>query len=199
MLNNIAAILDAGVAASTNSYESISTVTVGAGGQASIDFTAIPSTYKHLQIRYIGYSTRTNLPLDTYEVRLGTGSIDTTASYSYHNLYGDGSIAGATAAASTTTIQPVFCVGTLFTSNPKSGAGVIDLLDYADTNKYKTVRILGGFDNNGTQGSGTQYGGRIGLTSGLWQKTTAVNTITLFPTNGSWGQYSSFALYGIKG
>jgi hypothetical protein len=179
-------------------YDALATVTVPSGGLASITFAAIPNTYKHLQIRYTGYSTRTNLPLDTYEFRAGTGSIDTTASYSYHNLYGDGTSAGATAAASATTIQPVFCVGTLFTSNPKSGAGVIDLLDYANTSKFKTMRFLGGFDNNGTQGSGTQYGGRIGLTSGLWQKTTAIDTLTMFPTNGSWGQDTQITLYGIR-
>jgi hypothetical protein len=179
-------------------YESIATVTVGAGGSASVTFSSISSDYTHLQIRYFGYSTRTNIVLDTYDVRLGTGSIDTSASYSYHNLYGDGDAAGVTAASSTTTIQPVFCVGDENASSQRSGVGVIDILDYKNTNKYKTVRILGGFDINGKFGSGTQYGGRVGLTSGLWQKTTAVNTITLFPTNGSWGQYSHFALYGIK-
>jgi hypothetical protein len=179
-------------------FESIATVTVGSGGTAEINFTSIPSTYQHLQLRYFGYSTRTNIVLDTYEIRLGTGSIDTSASYSYHNLYGDGDAAGATAASSATTIQPVFCVGDDNASSQKSGVGIIDLLDYKDTNKYKTIRILGGFDINGKFGSGTQYGGRVGLTSGLWQKTTVVDAIRLYPTNGSWGQYSSFALYGIR-
>ncbi len=182
-----------------NSYESISTITVGAGGSASVTFSSIASTYTHLQVRYFGYSTRSNIVLDTYELRLGTGSIDTSASYSYHNLYGDGDAAGATAASSATTIQPVFCVGDEHPDSKRSGAGVIDILDYKNTNKFKTIKILGGFDINGKFGAGTQYGGRVGLTSGLWQKTTAVDTITLFPSNGSWGQYSSFALYGIKG
>ena len=39
------------------SYESIATVTVGSGGAASVEFTSIPSTYTHLQIRAI---VRTN-------------------------------------------------------------------------------------------------------------------------------------------
>jgi hypothetical protein len=182
-----------------NSYESIATVTVGSGGSASVSFTSIPSTYKHLQIRYFGYSTRNNIVLDTYEFRVGTGSIDTTSSYVFHNLYGDGSSAGTYSITSTTSIQPVFCTGDLNASSQQSGVGVIDLLDYTNTNKYKTVKFLGGFDINGSYGSGTTYGGRVGLTSGLCQKTTAIDTITMFPTNGSWGQYSSFALYGIKG
>ena len=42
---------------STNSYESIQTVTVGSGGQSTISFTSIPSTYKHLQIRMLARAT----------------------------------------------------------------------------------------------------------------------------------------------
>ena len=49
--NSIAGFLGTGVAASTSSYESIATTTVGAGGSSSISFTSIPSTYTHLQVR----------------------------------------------------------------------------------------------------------------------------------------------------
>jgi hypothetical protein len=36
--------------------------------------------------------------------------------------------------------------------------------------------------------------------SALWYKTPeAINTITIFPDAGNFNQYSSFALYGIKG
>jgi hypothetical protein len=35
------------------SFESIQTVTVGAGGASSISFTSIPATYASLQIRYL--------------------------------------------------------------------------------------------------------------------------------------------------
>ena len=36
-----------------NSYESIATVTVGSGGTSEINFTSIPATYTHLQLRII--------------------------------------------------------------------------------------------------------------------------------------------------
>ena len=42
-----------GAAAAGTAYESIATVTVGAGGSSSVTFSSIPSTYQHLQIRYI--------------------------------------------------------------------------------------------------------------------------------------------------
>jgi hypothetical protein len=71
------------------------------------------------------------------------------------------------------------------------GAGVIDILDYADTNKYKTCRLLGGQDLNG--------GGRVYSMSSNWQKTAAITQIDLSFETGNCMQYSSFALYGIKG
>jgi len=42
-------------------YESIQTVTVGSTSQSSISFTSIPSTYKHLQIRYISRCDRVDV------------------------------------------------------------------------------------------------------------------------------------------
>jgi hypothetical protein len=70
---------------------------------------------------------------------------------------------------------------------------VLDILDYASTNKAKTTRHLLGYDNNGS--------GAIYLSSGRWGKTPleAISTITLTSGSGSTiQQYSSFALYGIK-
>ena len=70
------------------------------------------------------------------------------------------------------------------------GTGIIDILDYADTSKYKTVRTLFGYDANGS--------GYIAFSSNLWQSTSAITSITMTPVNGI-AEYSSFALYGIKG
>ena len=51
-------------------FESIATVTVGGGGAASIEFTSIPGTYQHLQIRgIIGNGGDTTLR--TLVMRLG--------------------------------------------------------------------------------------------------------------------------------
>jgi hypothetical protein len=37
--------------AAVGDYESIATVSVGGGGAADVEFTSIPGTYTHLQIR----------------------------------------------------------------------------------------------------------------------------------------------------
>ena len=177
---------------STNSYESIATVTVGAGGQSSISFSSIPSTYKHLQIRALIQEARPTYWIgDAYMTINGA-----TSGYSYHALFGDGATVSVGASASTTQIY--MGSGGIGTSTGGTYAGaVIDVLDYANANKYKTVRGLMGFDTNGT-GGGANLGGRVTLFSGLYQATTAVSSITIYGGNNNLTQYSSFALYGVR-
>jgi hypothetical protein len=158
---------------------------VGAGGAASISFASIPSTFKHLQIRGIGRTAQSANYTFTY-LQLNS---DTGANYSAHELYGNGSSAGAAAASSTTWGWAGYSGAQSNTNN--FGAFVIDILDYANTNKYKTVRSLSGYDANGN--------GAIGLESASWRSTSAVSTVTLLTNGHNFSQYSQFALYGIKG
>ena len=186
MLNQITAIHGTGVAASTNSYESIATVTVGVGGSASVSFSSIPSTYKHLQIRSILRSTAAAGPRALYlQINSDTGN-----NYSVHTLSGSGSAASAGAITSTNKIFIYDNPAANQTSSVFSGQ-IIDVLDYQNTNKYKTTRQLGGYDANGS--------GFIFFGSGLWQSTSAVTSLSFTLEAGDFAQYSSFALYGIKG
>jgi hypothetical protein len=116
---------------------------------------------------------------------------DSGANYAYHSVNGDGSSASATGLASQTETYGYVNTSASSTSSVFAAA-VIDVLDYADTNKNKTIRTLGGNDQNGS--------GFVRLASGLWRSTAAITTIRLYPDNSaSFAQYSSFALYGIKG
>jgi hypothetical protein len=183
MLSSLIGIIasSGGAPAVETDYQSIATVTVGGGGSASAEFTSIPSTYQHLEIRWIAKAasgTRLRLQINT----------DTATNYSTHLLIGDGSgVASIGAAneakiaisAATSGTSGVFC------------AGVVSVLDYKDTNKYKTVRTLSGIDNNGS--------GEVALNSGAWRSTSAVTSLKFFWDSGNLDQYSSFALYGIKG
>jgi hypothetical protein len=180
----ILGILASQISGRLSSYESIATVTVGVGGQSSVTFSSIPSTYKHLQIRYIAKNTGT---VTAYSIFNFTFNGDSAANYSAHQLYGNGSSAGAGATTSTTSQLAPWIPYASYTN--VFGAGVIDILDYANTSKYKTTRILGGFDSNGD--------GVVGLISGLWQSTAAVSSISF--TFSNFAQYSQFALYGVKG
>ena len=174
----------AGVGAGpSGSYESIATTTVGSGGTATVTFSSIPSTFKHLQVRAIMKNSSTN---DGCRLRFNS---DTASNYSLHYLYGDGATAQASALANWTIVP--FGVSAPSTAANVFSAAVLDILDYADTNKYKTTRSLCGYDTNG--------GGYVTLASGNWRSTSAINRIDIVWDAGNSAQYSSFALYGIKG
>ena len=170
-------------------YESIQTVTVGAGGASSIDFTSIPSTYKHLQLRGIARSTLAGSTPDRIIVQLNN---DSGLNYAYHVLQGN----GAAASSYSNTSNNWFGIeeGNVQTSATANvfASSITDFLDYANTNKYKTIRTLNGADLNGS--------GIVVMNSGLWMSTNAVTSIKLIsPASTNFVQYSSFALYGIKG
>ena len=165
----------------TNSYESIATVTVGSGGAADVTFSSIPATYTHLQIRY----------MTLFSVADWSGKIqfnsDTGSNYAWHRLLANGS--SVSADKGTSQVNGLLTIGAPSSTNTPGG-GVTDILDYANTNKYKTVRDLAGTDANGN--------GYIHFVSALWQNTNAITSIKITPGGGIYNQYSSFALYGIK-
>jgi hypothetical protein len=171
----------------TNSYESIATVTVGSGGSSSVTFSSIPSTYQHLQVRCLARSNRASTR-DALSIRTNGN----TADYSYHNLYGN----GATVTSQFTDVEPEIAFNDIAGDSATSGvfgAMIIDVLDYASTTKIKTIRGLGGSDNNGS--------GIVALNSGAYYtNTNAITSITLLSYGGTaLNEYSSFALYGIEG
>lgn len=176
----------------TGSYESIATTTVGSGGSATITFSSIPSTYKHLQLRTI--TRDENTVVGSYF--LGRFNSDATAAnyYALHVLTGDGSSASSSAASNIVNGYSYFGR----TAGGSSGGAsanvfattIVDILDYSNTNKNKTVRSLLGVDNNGS--------GLVSFSSSLWMSTSAINNISIRAATGSFQQYSSFALYGIK-
>jgi len=191
----ILGILDSGAAAAAaSSYESIATVTVGSGGTASITFSSIPATYTHLQIR--GIARNSNASAGGLSINMQFNS-DTGSNYSYHYLgtyQGEGTAAWAGGTANESFIVP-FLMPTNSLGASIFSAGVIDILDYANTNKYKTIRGLGGYDMNGAT-SGYNY---LNLNSGNWRSTSAITSIKLYGSTANFMQYSQFALYGIKG
>lgn len=177
--------------APSGAYESIATTTVGAGGASSITFSSIPSTYTHLQIRFIARDNR-GLSYSYLGLRFNG---DTGANYRNHYLVGYGSSVGAGSDGGGLTRWPTDGIpGGSATANV-FGAGIIDILDYTSTTNNKTLRALVGNDTNG--------GGSIYFDSGLWYATpSAITSITIVDQSngeGNFVQYSQFALYGIKG
>lgn len=163
-----------------NDFESIATISLSTTS-ATASFTSIPSTYRHLQIRQYAF-TATNSPNTLIRFNSDTGN-----NYANHQLYGFGS--GSVLASGNQDID--YILGVAFGNNSTSPhVGIIDILDYKDTNKHKTVRILTGFDTNG--------GGYAIMRYGVWMNTNAISSIQLPISSGSYTAYSHFALYGIK-
>jgi hypothetical protein len=181
--------------APAGAYDALGSVVVGTGGVSSITFSNIPAGYRHLELRFNGYSTRTaSNDIDDYNIRFNS---DTGANYASHSFFGDGTGTPTyTATANASLINVPLCVGTLYSGSQAAGAGIITLLDYANTNKNKIMSVLGGSEINGFVNSLSP--GRIGIASGMWSSFSIINSINLYCSNGNWGQYSSFALYGVK-
>ena len=170
--------------APSGAYDSIATTTLSSPA-ASITFSSIPATYTHLQIRGIARSTAA-----AGNVSIAYNS-DTGSNYAGHDLYGDGATAAAGGGGSRVPSNIGVIAVPVSTDLANSfGVGVVDILDYSSTTKYKTVRVLTGFDVNGS-------GGYILFRSELWMNTNAISTITMSLAN--FDTYSSVALYGIKG
>ena len=165
-------------------FESIQTTTVGTA-VSTVTFSSIPQTYTHLQIRAIcrlGESTSDNNIFMQFNG-------DTAANYSNHYLYGSGSGAASNGGVSSSNMPCMRCTGSTSTAN-MFGAGIIDILDYANTNKYKTLRSISGNDQNG---SGFAF-----MQSGNWRSTAAITSVSFVVATSNIAVNSSFALYGVK-
>jgi hypothetical protein len=117
---------------------------------------------------------------------------DTGNNYANHGLYGNGTSAGSYAVTTTNHALEAFVPSTVDTASAFGGL-VVDILDYQNTSKYKTFRGLTGADINSANS-------QFRYSSGVWLNTNAITSITIVDGNGAnLEQYSSFALYGIKG
>jgi hypothetical protein len=170
----------------TGSYDALATYTVPSGGVSEIIFSGLPTggQYSHLQIRGIGFGSGSSP--NWYDAFMQFNG-DTGSTYDYHALDGDGTSASAAASINRSNM----IVG-YFGGVNVSGI-IIDILDYANTSKNKTVRALTGLNQNNANDRG------ILLVSNLWRNTSAINSIRIFPSSGTISQYSQFSVYGVRG
>jgi hypothetical protein len=151
---------------------------------AAVDFNSIPQTFTHLQIRFFIRSQSSS-----NDFSIGANGSFSIANSSSHSLVGNGSSASSGSWVSQSFISPTNSgVGTGVFPSGSVGSGIIDLLDYTNTNKTKVVRMLWGSDQNGA--------GFVSLFSGSLNTTSAITAFNLF--NGfNWASGSRFDLYGI--
>lgn len=191
MLNSLIGIIASSGGVAGGDYESIATVTLGSAA-SSVSFTSISSDYVHLQVRVSGNATGTASGFPDLIVSFNS---DTNyLNYSQHTLGGDGSSAYASASIGAPTFTGGY-VGDLrdSTTAVSPTAKVIDILDYKNTNKNKTVRTLSGWDANGS--------GQVRFVSACWMSTAAITSMSFSIRSGTnnINTGSTFALYGIRG
>ena len=173
--------------ADAGSYFPISNFTL-ASAQANIDITNIPQTYKHLQLRVFGRTTRAT---NGDAILLEFNGDSNNNYYSTHYIYGNGTSAAA-GADGVNSRSAVYRVGAANSATNIFGTIIIDILDYTSLNKNKTIRSLGGFENNSA--------GEVWLCSSLWFPNTiqAINRIKITPsTLTNFIAPTSAALYGV--
>lgn len=145
-------------------------------------FTSIPQTFTHLQLRLFGKITSATGAPSIYFNGVSSGT-----SYAYHALRGDGASTSSYGYTSQPYMSDVISPATPY-NNSNWTATIIDVLDYTNTNKNKTLRMLSGVDNNGS--------GMVELYSGLWINTAAITQFDMF--NGyTWAAGTRADLYGI--
>ncbi len=171
-----------------DTYTLISSVTVGAGGASSIDFTSIPATYTDLKIVA---SLKDNFA-DTengFETKFNGSS---TSDYSIRTLFGRGGL--GTYASASTSSQTYMALGDAPANGGTAstfGSAEIYIPNYAGSaNKSVSADIV-------TEANASRAIAK--LTAGLRSNTAAITQVTLTPSGGaSFIQYSTAYLYGIS-
>lgn len=165
-----------------NTYSLIQTITVGAGGTSSIDFTSIPQIYTDLLVLLSARTTYSALVDDLYMYFNGV-----TTNRSDRFVYGTG------VSALSTSVGPHVGVMTTNTTTANIFSNVSIYISNYTSSSFKPISADSIHANNGANGY-------TDITASLWSSTAAITSIQI-PTAGGrgvWMQHSSASLYGIK-
>ena len=176
----------AAAAGGAGAYDLLETINITAEG-SSFSFTGLDaySDYKHLQMRMVLGKADGDGRLNSFYLRFNS---DGGTNYPSHQLTGTGSAVSANAFTNETLVR-LTEVKSRNSGNGIFGAVVLDILDFSNTNKYKTVRYLGGGNNTSES--------KVTLGSSAWLSTNAITRIDSFSSVVGTG--SRISLYGIKG
>lgn len=164
-------------------YEPIASVTLGST-TANIEFASLPGSFTDLVVVGNFRSDRTSSSGDQVGVRFN-GAAGTA--YSFTNLYGTGSSAVAERLSSHSKFNSTAATGPTAAANV-FGYFSMHLMSYANTNVYKTALIAALVPSS-----------EVSRTVGLYQSTSAITSILLFPVYGSnWVSGTTAQVYGIK-
>jgi len=170
------------------SFESIASAT-GTGSSGTITFSSIPQTYSSLQIRCVSQLSATK----GYTI-VKPNNDSSTSNYTFHSTYGDGLTVTSDGyvTGSLGGSYSIYSTGATSELSDNVAATILDIHDYASTNKYKTFCSFTGYSNNQSTNN------LIFLISTLWLSTSAISSLTIEAQGGNFTTKTTISLYGIK-
>lgn len=175
---------DSATSGSITTYNSFSSIATYVGTGNNI-FTNIPQNYQHLRLHFVIRSSGSGGEFAYYRFNGDGGN-----NYTNHQINGD----GASATSGNSALNNGYgYLGLIAKSTSLANAftkGIVEILDYASTTKYKTVRVLVGDDFNGS--------GHVALYSGIWPSFAPITAFEFGSGSGAATVTGTqYSLYGI--
>jgi hypothetical protein len=173
-----------------SAYDLLETTTLSSSA-SSVTFDNLTSTYggdyKHLQFRLLVNRTSDNPDANTMLFRFN--NVSSSGSYMSHQLYGSGSAVVSRALSNTAGYLRGALAGEGVT---KPSPVIMDILDFADTNKAIVSRTMSGLI--------AQYGQAVSLESAMLTTGAAALTQVTFLNLGThtFSTGNRFSIYGVK-
>jgi len=166
--------------------EAIATTYLEADAQP-VTFSGIPSTYEHLQLRISSHDSYGA----SYDVLYGRFNEDSATNYSSHKMEGYSSSTNAGGNTGQTYAWLGAVEGSYGATLATTYGGlIVDIFDYANTNKNTTTMSFSGVVD--PRPTNVAY-----FSSSLWDNTAAVNRIDLWGYAG-FVRGTTFTLYGLN-
>ena len=170
-----------------STYKLISSVTVGSGGAANIEFTSIPATYTDLNLVFSLRSSNQAGGGSGYDYATLLINNDAT-NFSFRQLFTENS-STVTSNSGTGVLYP-WANSNVSTSSTFSNSSIY-LPNYAGSNN-KSLSLDSAIESNSTAIL-------LLITAGLWANSSAITSLKLVAsTSNTFVQYSTAYLYGIS-
>lgn len=155
---------------------------------ASVSFSAIPTTYNHLELRWHGRTTSGNTS-DNLIMRING---DSGPNYDWELLAGLNTTASATPSLGDSKLLLGTLVGGTGTAGFFSN-GTVDIQGWSQSGASHVVTVSGKWYACWSNSAATSQTGAMG---GLYTPSSAATSLTLTPAAGSFAAGSVFSLYG---
>lgn len=164
----------------------ITTVAVGPAGTTLITFDNIPQTYTDLMISWSARSSHTGSTQGGLEDWTNCNFNNNATGPTLKQLYGTGT-------SVSTGGGPYFELGRMVANNATANTfgSVMTYIPNYTGSMYKAWTYNSVSENNGT--AAWQF-----IATGIWANTAAITSIAISPAIGSFMQYTTASLYGIK-